>query len=85
MKYDRGVLCRDVTVQLIRALALAQLNDKDAARAGLAASRIAVENQASGFHVKSSRWEGFWFDWAVARILLREADDLIGDDSDVPE
>jgi len=82
LKYDRGTLCRDLGVQLIRAMALAQLGNMGEARAELTASRGAVENEASRFYGNVSRWQGFWFDWAVARVLLREASSLIENDYD---
>lgn len=85
LNYDRGTLCRDLGVQLIQAMALAQLGETDQARAKLAASRGAVEDEASRFYGKAPRWQGFWFDWAVARVLLREATDLIDSESETTD
>ena len=81
LNYDRGTLVRDASVQLIRAMANAQLGRMGEARADLAASRGPVENDAKRLTGLTSKWQGHWFDWACARILLREASALIESDS----
>jgi tetratricopeptide (TPR) repeat protein len=82
LKYDRGTVVRDVSVQLIRAMACARLGRADEARADLAASRGPVEDDAKRLAgvTSKSKWQGYWFDWACARILLREASALIETD-----
>ncbi|HEX7653059.1 MAG TPA: hypothetical protein VF607_06100, partial [Verrucomicrobiae bacterium] len=77
LDFDRGILCRDVGIQLIRAMARSHLGDLAGAREELAACRGLVENEASRFVAKGGRWQGYWFDWAVDRVLLREAVDQI--------
>ena len=76
-EYDRGILCRDTGIQLVRSMALAQLGEMGKARAELASCREAVTDEASRFTGKSPKWQGFWFDWAIDRVLLREAASLI--------
>ncbi|MEO0055195.1 MAG: hypothetical protein RLZZ50_1142, partial [Verrucomicrobiota bacterium] len=65
---------REISVNLVRAMAVARLGDKDVAR------RLVVENQArveQRFLFPVEGWEPanniLWFDWINARLLLREA------------
>ena len=81
LDYDRGILVRDVSVQLIRAMACARLGRMDEAKADLKASRGPVEDDAKRLAGLTAKWQGYWFDWACARILLREAAALIETDS----
>jgi len=87
LNYDKGTLVRDVSVQLIRAMTYARLGRMDQARAELAARRGAVEDDTKRLvgWTPDKTWQGNWFDWACARVHLREAAALIergGDSSD---
>jgi len=72
--YDLGMQSRVVSVQVIRAMALARLGQVDQARAELADPRVIIEDTFKRGVTNLPRWEGFWFDWVVARITLREAE-----------
>lgn len=43
----------------------------------LAAGREIVASQFPSGKVVAPRWEGFWFDWLIAQIHLREAEKLV--------
>jgi eukaryotic-like serine/threonine-protein kinase len=79
LNYDRGTLVRDVSVQLIRAMTYARLGRVDLARTELAARRGAVEDDTKRLvgWTPNKTWQGNWFDWACARVHLREAAALI--------
>jgi hypothetical protein len=79
LNYDQGTLVRDVSVQLIRAMTYARLGRINQARAELAARRGAVEDDTKRLvgWTPDKTWQGNWFDWACARIHLREAAALI--------
>lgn len=87
LNYHHGVQSRDVSVQLIQAMALARLGQPGKAQAELAACRKIIEDvfrSETGIN-KSTTWQGFWFDWVCARIHLREATSLIEGPSDEME
>jgi serine/threonine protein kinase len=69
---------RTATARLIAALAAFQLGRSDEAREGCALARTLIEAKAHGAGDRGSPTQGFWFDWTFARILLREATDLLG-------
>ena len=77
LNFDDNVPCREAGVRLIRAMALTRLGEMEQARAELAASRKIVENPTNQLPRRIARWQGYWFDWAFARVLLREAKDMI--------
>ena len=76
-QYDHGVQSRDVSIQLISAMAHQQMGEPGVARMELAASRQLIENVFNTGLNKGGAWQGFWFDWVCARIHLREATLLI--------
>ena len=77
LNFDNNVFCREAGVRLIRAMALTRLGEMEQARAEFAASREIVENPAKRLPRGIARWQGYWFDWAFDRVLLREAKDMI--------
>jgi hypothetical protein len=77
LNFDDNVACRRAGVGLVQAMALADLGETDRARAELAANRAIVENPANQRPGKVVRWQGYWFDWVFAHVLLREAQELI--------
>ena len=77
LSFDNNVPCREAGVRLIRAMALTRLGEMEQARGELAASRKIVENPTNQSARGIPRWQGFWFDWAFDRALLREAKDMI--------
>jgi serine/threonine protein kinase len=64
---------RTASAQVILALALKQLGQTADARAELTQGRHLIEQQfQSGLSIGNGN-TGFWFDWVLGRILLREA------------
>jgi hypothetical protein len=59
-------------------MAAHQLGRAAEARAELSAAREIVENKFRGRVDRGTPVQGFWFDWAFARILLREGAGLMG-------
>jgi hypothetical protein len=53
------------------------LGRDEEARAELAAGRETIESKFKGRMDSGTPVQGFWFDWAFARILLHEAATLI--------
>jgi tetratricopeptide (TPR) repeat protein len=68
---------RTATVTVILALACQQLGDANRARAELERAKEMVEAKFQRRLDRGTPIQGFWFDWAFARILLREAEALI--------
>jgi hypothetical protein len=68
---------RTATARVILAMSLHQLGQLDEARAELAAGREPINSKFKGRMDLGTPVQGFWFDWAFARILLREATTLI--------
>jgi tetratricopeptide (TPR) repeat protein len=68
---------RSATAQVILAMALRQLRQRDEARTQLALAREAIENKFKTGLERGTGVQGFWFDWVFAKILLREATGLM--------
>ena len=85
LNYNHNVQSRDVSVQLILAMAHAQLGETEKAQAELAACRKILDPVFMGGLTMPKVWQGFWFDWLCARIHLREAEALIAGSSDTSE
>ena len=68
---------RTATARLILALAYDRLGRLDEARTELAAGREIVESKYRNHLDAGNPVQGFWFDWAFARILLRESMGLL--------
>jgi serine/threonine protein kinase len=69
---------RTATAKVILAMAHFQMGRGVEAQATLAQARAMVESKARAPADRGSPINGFWFDWAFARVLLREAGTLIG-------
>jgi serine/threonine protein kinase len=72
-------LARQTSVRIILAMIAHRSERPDAARVLLAAAALPVRARFSENMQLSVPNEGFWFDWVNARILLREATELIGE------
>jgi serine/threonine protein kinase len=68
---------RTATARVILAMCHRQLGRADEARSELAQGREIVENKFKNRLDRGTPMQGFWFDWAFARILLRESMALI--------
>jgi hypothetical protein len=67
------------TIHAILAMSYHQLGQPENARAELAQSHEIIENKLlNGLDVGGQGNQGFWFDWVLGNILLREATALIG-------
>ena len=65
--------------EAIIAMAAHQMGDTAAAIAHLHSAREAVERKFSGSLAEGAGGAGYWYDWLFARVLLREATELIGE------
>ncbi len=74
---DLSFQSRVASVHVLLAMAHAQLGQFDTARRELTMGRQLIETYFPGGRVDSPRWEGFWFDWLIARNQLREAERTI--------
>jgi serine/threonine protein kinase len=68
---------RTATARVILAMSYHLLGRDEEARAELAAGRETIESKFKGRMDSGTPVQGFWFDWAFARILLHEAATLI--------
>lgn len=68
---------RIATVSLIHAMALYRIGRYEEARTEFRRGRQLVEEKFEGEIDRGTPVQGFWFDWAFARILLREASGLL--------
>jgi tetratricopeptide (TPR) repeat protein len=67
---------RSATAHIELAMDFFRTSHPEEALNELAKARKSIENSPKGNFDLGSASEGFWFDWAFARILLREANDL---------
>jgi hypothetical protein len=68
---------RDQMARLILAMARHQLGQPAEARTQLDAGRVAIESKFKSGLDRGIPATGYWFDWAFAHVLLREATTLI--------
>ena len=68
---------RAATARAILAMSCHQLGQLKEARSELAGSREIIESKFRSELDRGTPVQGFWFDWAFARILLREATALV--------
>jgi serine/threonine protein kinase len=64
------------TAQVIQALVSNKLGQPDEAGSSLTQARQVIEKKFSAPLDEGNSTDGFWFDWVLARELLREADKL---------
>ena len=72
---------RDAIFRLILAMSRYQYGQKDEAQTQLSAARNVIETRFQTPLDHGNEDTGAWYDWVFARILLREAEALIGDGS----
>ena len=77
LAYPESNAPRAATAQVIMAMASQRLGRTEQARAELATGREIVESKFRSRGVRGTPVQGFWFDCAFARILLRESTALI--------
>ncbi|HEX9047766.1 MAG TPA: protein kinase, partial [Verrucomicrobiae bacterium] len=80
--------CRNATIHIIQGMACLQLGESNTARRELALGRTLVEAKFAKGLDEGNGTEGYWYDWLFARILLREAESAMEQQSaakkDVP-
>jgi hypothetical protein len=72
-----GDLSRNATAHLLLGMSMQQLHREDQAESELATGRKLIEAAFKPGLVREDFKGGFWFDWVIARILMREAEQLI--------
>ena len=77
LDYDIKQLSRISAARTILAMALYRLGETDAAHSELAHAREDIQTKFKGPLDVGGSTEGFWFDWLLSRILLREATALV--------
>jgi hypothetical protein len=68
---------RNATAHVILGISLQQLARTDDALAELAEGRERIETEFKRGLARGEGGSGFWFDWVIARILLREGEELL--------
>ncbi|MCC6491389.1 MAG: protein kinase [Pirellulales bacterium] len=74
-----GDLSRNATAQVLLGMSLHQLRREDEAESELAKGRKLIETAFKSGLVREDFNGGYWFDWVIARILLREAERMLSD------
>ncbi len=77
LDYPQDNAPRSATAYAILAMAYRQLGRPEEARSGLATSREIIQSRSGSSPGRGTPVLGFWFDWALVRILLHEAGALI--------
>jgi tetratricopeptide (TPR) repeat protein len=77
LNYPEHIAPRTATARVILAMSEQRLGKTEAARSELAQAREVIENKYKSPLERGTPMQGFWFDWAFARILLKEATALI--------
>jgi len=75
--YQKESEIRVASVQLVLAMTHYQMGQMESARSELAQARQTIKSKFDKGLQIGDGYEGFWFDWVFARILLREASGLI--------
>jgi len=83
LTYPEKNPARIATAHIIRAMACQQLKEQTEARSELAEGRKLIQDEFADGLDAGGGSVGFWFDWLFARVLLREAEQLI-DGSPLP-
>jgi hypothetical protein len=78
LAYPEQIPARSALAHIVLAMSLHQLGQKDLAHSELEHARDIIESRFQTELAEGSAEQGYWFDWVYARILLREATDLIG-------
>jgi tetratricopeptide (TPR) repeat protein len=76
LDYQHEVLARVASVQLVLAMSHLKLGQGDQAGDELSKSRSVIEATFARGLTAERKWDGYWFDWVIARILLTEATTL---------
>jgi eukaryotic-like serine/threonine-protein kinase len=84
LNYPEYIAPRTATARLILALSDQHLGKTGEARSELTQARKTIEDKSASGLDLGSPMQGFWFDWAFARILLREATALIAPVASTP-
>jgi len=79
LDYKRDVESRVASVNALLAMAHMQLGQTEEASNELSKSRSTVDAVFARGLAAKRKWDGYWFDWVVARILLNEAMALSGE------
>jgi tetratricopeptide (TPR) repeat protein len=85
LNYPEYIAPRTATARVILALADQRLGNVGEARSELAQARQIIEEKFKNPLERGTPMQGFWFDWDFARILLREAQNLIPHDQPSPQ
>jgi hypothetical protein len=72
---------RDASLRLILAMSDYQTGETGEARSQLALARESIDSKFQSGLAQGNSSDGYWYDWAFAQILLREANTLITEPS----
>ena len=78
LSYGDGNPARVATARAVLAMSYHQLGQSENARSELSQCRALIESKLNGGLDAGDGSQGFWFDWRLGEILLREATSLIG-------
>jgi serine/threonine protein kinase len=77
LNYPENILPRTATARTLLAMSEQKLGNTGEARSQLQQAREIVDNKFKSQLDLGNPTQGFWFDWLFARILLKEATELI--------
>ena len=78
------VPARIAIADTVQAMAQFRMGNIEAARRNLAFGQKTVESEVTAGMDRGDSNSGFWYDWLIAQILLREAETLIGPNQETP-
>jgi hypothetical protein len=71
-------MARVAAARTVLAMALYRLGESQAANSELGQARTSIEAKFKAPLDAGNAGAGFWFDWMLGRILLREATEIMG-------
>ncbi|KAF0096061.1 MAG: serine/threonine protein kinase [Puniceicoccaceae bacterium 5H] len=78
LSFSDGNAPRTATIRAVEAMSLFKLGRRDDALQQVHAAREVMENRFPARIDRGTPVQGFWFDWAFAKIILREAEATVG-------
>ena len=77
LNYPEYIAPRTATARIILAMADERLGKMQDARSMLAQAQETIENKFKNELDRGTPVQGFWFDWVFARVLLKEAEQMV--------
>jgi eukaryotic-like serine/threonine-protein kinase len=77
LQHPNSNMARNPAVRTVLAMSMHQTGRENEAAIELEAARNEVKANFEKPFDLGNGWDGFWFDWMIARLLLKEADSMV--------